>query len=146
MHHRALTGLACAFVIAASLLTIACENENVVDVPTNPTLPTQITENFTGSIARNGASAHPFVAQQSGSVTAVLSSLTPDSSVQVGFALGTWNSGSACQVTIANDRATQGTVVTGTVTGNGSLCVRIYDSTGTLSNSAANYQIDVTHP
>jgi hypothetical protein len=76
-------------------------------------------------------------------VTATLTTLEPDSSLVVGLSLGTWN-GQVCQIVLANDSATQGTVITGAVSSFGSLCVRIYD-VGNLTGPI-NYEITVVHP
>ena len=59
------------------------------------------------------------------------------------MSLGTWN-GIACQIVIANDKASSGTVVTGTASAIGNLCVRIYDI-GEVSGTAS-YSISVFHP
>ena len=64
-------------------------------------------------------------------------------SPSIGVSLGTWN-GTACQTIIANDAAALNAVVTGTVSGATSLCVRVYDA-GRL-NDALNYPVTVVHP
>ena len=79
--------------------------------PTTPTTPTTpgnaITEPpFTGTLKVNGAATYPFTATSAGTITATLASITPDASVAIGLSIGTWT-GSACQIVIANDNATQ---------------------------------------
>ena len=61
----------------------------------------------------------------------------------MGLTLGTWN-GEGCQSVIANDRASQGTVVIGTASTTGNLCVRVYDAAGTLAQPT-DYEIQVVH-
>jgi hypothetical protein len=107
--------------------------------------PVIITETFTGTLTRSGATSHPFPINFSsgGQVTALLKTVTPDSTTVVGFSLGTWN-GSGCQSVISNDRATMPASIIGQATTTGTLCVRIYD-VGTLVDPQ-DYEIDVTHP
>ena len=57
-------------LLAASLLaTAACGSSNDLfpTAPTAPPTPPTITETFSGSINRNGATTHPFLAQAGGS-------------------------------------------------------------------------------
>ena len=86
-----------------------------------------MTENFTGTLNKNGGVTFPFTATAAGTVTVTLSSLAPDSDAcNIGLSLGTWT-GTACQIVIANDAAAQSAIVTGTVTAAASLCARVYD-------------------
>ncbi len=107
--------------------------------------PVIVTETFTGTLTRNGASSHSFPINfpSGGDVTAVLKVVSPDDTTVVGFSLGTWN-GTACQSVIANDRATVLASLLGRATSTGTLCVRIYD-VGTLVEPQ-DYEIEVTHP
>lgn len=120
----------------------ACGDDT--ETPTSPTAPTTYTETFTGTLTPNGAQTHSFASQASGTVTATLSALAPDSTVSVGLALGTWN-GAVCQIVLPNDKAVVTTVVTGGVSAIGSLCVRIADVAGTLTGPTT-YEIIVVHP
>jgi hypothetical protein len=119
------------------------------DTPTTPTTPTTpgtpltFTETFTGAINTNGAATSPFTAKTGGTVTATLTTVTPDATVVVGMSLGTWT-GTACQVVISNDSAVQGAAISGTVTSAASLCVRIYD-VGKVA-TPLNYTISVVRP
>jgi len=67
-------------------------------------------------------------------VTATLTKVDPDGSAVIGVSLGTWN-GTSCQVILANDAATVGTGLLGTVSGVGTLCLRVYDANGVLTTS-----------
>jgi hypothetical protein len=128
--------------LTLALAAAAC-GSNDPSTPTSPTTPTTVTETYTDSIGRNGARTHNFSSSSSGTVTATLTTLAPDSALVVGLSLGTWN-GSSCQLVITNDAATQGTVLTGGVSSLGSLCVRIYD-VGNIT-TPITYEITVVHP
>jgi hypothetical protein len=121
----------------------ACDDET----PTTPTPPsTIVTETFTGNISQNGAQTHSFSTASSGTVTARLREVSPDSALVVGFSLGNWNAtSSTCQILLANDAATAGAVHSGTMTGIGTLCVRVYD-VGNVSATPAAYIVEVEHP
>jgi FAD/FMN-containing dehydrogenase len=116
------------------------------DDPTTPVSPTPdpITETFSGNLNTNGGATHTFTATTTGSMSATLTTVAPDSATVMGFAIGTWN-GTACSHLIAKDDATQTSVLFGTVTSPAaSLCVRVYDIgrfTGPVS-----YTITVVHP
>ncbi len=128
-------------VLLFALAAAACGDRAAT--PTSPTVTTTIvTETFSGTLPPNGATTWPFTTASSGTVTATLTTVAPEGRA-LGLSLGTWN-GSACQIIIANDRAVQGTVVTGSVATAGSLCARVYDATG-LAGSA-DYLVTVVHP
>ena len=129
------------FALVLACAAAACSS----DTPTTPTTTTTVTvtDTFAGSLNRNGGSSYSFVTGASGNIQASLSTLTPDAALIVGLSLGTWN-GSSCQVVIANDKAVQGTIIYGSASGAGTLCVRIYDTGNIVVPST--YQIQVTHP
>ncbi len=60
----------------------------------------------------------------------------------LGISLGTWN-GNTCQVVLAKDNATLGSIVLGTASSAGTLCARVYD-VGNLTEPAS-YEITVVH-
>lgn len=127
-------------LIFLGLLT-ACGSDNPTTTPTD-TVPLTVTETFSGTVTANGATTHPF-ATRGGTVTATLTTLSPDSASIVGLTLGTWN-GQDCQSVISNDRATQGSVIIGTASTTGNLCVRLYDATGALPQPT-DYEVQVVH-
>ena len=130
---------ACALLAGSSVLA-ACGGGNNFAPPVGAT-PIPVTEVFEDTLSRNGAKTYPFAAQAGGTVTATLTSIEP--AAAVGLSLGTWN-GQACQIIIANDRAVTGTIVVGTASAIGNLCVRVYDIgevTGTVL-----FRISVFHP
>lgn len=106
------------------------------------TAPTQVTQAFSGTLAVKGGTTFTFDALSSGGVTAMLKTVSPDSTVMLGLALGTWN-GQTCQVVIANDAASVNLVITGATTAAGNLCVRVYDI-GKLTQTQ-NIEVTVTH-
>ena len=130
-------------VLVAALAAGGCDNDLDNDTPTDPAPTT--TETFTGTINPNGAATHVVTIAAAGTVTATLTEVAPDSTIAVGFALGTWNATSSiCQQVIPNDNAVQGQILTGNVSGAGQLCTRVYD-TGKLTG-ALTYTISVVHP
>ena len=128
-----------AALVAAVLFSSACSN-----TPTTPTTPTAttVTDTFSGTLNRNGASSYAFSVSAAGFVYATLTSVA-DSTTVLGLSLGTWT-GTSCTVVLSNDQAVQGTTVTGSVTGLGTLCARVYD-VGKVA-SPLDYQITVVHP
>ena len=131
-------------VLAASLLvTMAgCDSGNPT-TPINPgPLPT-VTDTFTGTLTINGAMTYTFTSLGAGSLQATLKTVSPDSSIPIGFSVGVWN-GTTCQITLANDNAFQGTVILGNINGSGVLCTRVHD-VGKLADSAS-FEISVVHP
>ena len=105
-----------AALVAAVLFSSACSN-----TPTTPTTPTTttVTDTFSGTLSRNGASSYAFSVSAAGFVYATLTTVA-DSTTVVGLSLGTWT-GTSCTVVLSNDQAVQGTTVTGSVTGIGTL-------------------------
>lgn len=129
-------------LVLALLWTGACED----DIPTSPTDPTEpVTRTFTGTLGRNAARTHDFLAQTSGTVTATLTDVQPADSGVVGFSLGTWN-GTVCQAVLANDAASRSAVLSGTVATISSLCVRLYDVGNIPEGRTVSYTVQVVHP
>ena len=127
-------------LLAAAALTSACGSSNTSTAPT--TAPVQINETFAGTLTVNGAQTFPFGVQQTGTITATLSALAPDATATIGLALGTWN-GTSCQVIITNDTAALNSVVTGSATGTGNFCARVFDA-GKLA-ARTDFTVTVSH-
>src|SRR5687767_921099 len=92
--------------LVSALALVSCGD----DTPTAPDplpTPVTVTENFSGTVNRNGGQTHTFNSSASGTVTATLVTVAPNNELVVGFSIGTFN-GSACQIVIAKDNATQG--------------------------------------
>jgi hypothetical protein len=133
-----------ALLIGALLSTTACGSDTA-SAPTSPTpaTPPTVTDTFSGSISRNGATTHTFLAQASGNVIVTLTTLGPESTTAIGLSLGTWN-GTACQIVIANTNAAQGAIVIGVASSAGNLCVFIQD-VGRIVD-LASYELTIVHP
>ena len=134
--------LACTLLLP--LLAAGCgDDDPIINTPITPS--PSVTDTFTGTLTRNGATSHPFPVSAiiGGSVTATLKAVTPDGEAVVGMYLGIWN-GTGCSAVVANDRAVVSTTILGTATSVGTLCVRIYDI-GTLVDPQ-DYEIEVVHP
>lgn len=127
--------------IVAAVLTSACGN-STTSPTTTTTTSTTVTDTFSGTLTRNGASSYAFSVSSAGLVYATLTSVA-DSTATVGLSLGTWT-GTSCTVVLSNDQAIQGTTVTGSVTGIGTLCARVYDVG--RSTAPLDYQVTVVHP
>jgi hypothetical protein len=136
--------LSLGVALAAALAAGGCGNDPLAAlVP--PTVSVTVTETFTGTLTRNGATSHSFTVTSTGGgeVQATLKTVSPDSAAVVGFGLGTWN-GSSCQIVITNDRASQASALLGRATSTGSLCVRLFDVG--LITDPQDYEIEVVHP
>jgi len=113
--------------------------------PTAPTRPDPVTTPFSGTVTQNGAATHTLTTTTGGLVTATLTNVGGPGGQVIGFSLGNVI-GSACSVVLANDTATAGTVLSGTLSGTTNLCVRMYDA-GTLpSGTVVSYTVEVVHP
>ena len=140
MHSRIRTAL---LWLPAALLAAGCDNGPVITpTPIGPT----VTQTFAGTLTRNGGDTYQFSSLSRGTITATLTILTPDGSLPIGVSIGTWNiSTSSCQIILANDNATLGTSIVGSVSGVGDLCLRVYDAKGNVTTSQ-DYSVDVVHP
>ena len=130
-------------IVLLACLAAACDDDN----PTLPNTPTVLpkTESFSGVVTQNGAQTHNFDTGAAGAVTAVLKNVGADNTLIVSFALGTWT-GTACSIVLANDAATGGAILTGTMTGIGTLCARVGDVGNVPSGPGVAYTIEVVHP
>jgi hypothetical protein len=135
--------LLAAGILALALSAAACEDGS--EPPTAPTPPNPVTETFTGSITREGASVQNFTASTGGTVTATLKTIGADNTLVVGFDLGNWT-GTACSIVLAKTDATGGTVLNGTMTASGTLCFRVYDVGNVPANTQAAYSVEIIHP
>ena len=143
MGSNRMTWAASACLVGVLAMGMAGCDDEVPTAPTGSSNP--VTENFSGSVTQNGAQTHTFSTAASGEVRATLKELSPDSSLVLGFSLGNWNpTTSACQIVLANDAATGGSLLTGSMSGIGNLCVRVYD-VGNIAR-AVTYTVEVVHP
>ena len=134
-------------LIAVAALASACDDNNA-SAPTGPTtVPTVLTETFSGTLLKNAAYTHPFTVGDAGDVSVfLLQSVDParpdNNAIPIGISLGTWN-GISCSVVIASDNISPGANLTGRATAAGNLCVRVYD-VGFVPG-AANYELLIDH-
>jgi hypothetical protein len=138
MIHVSTSGLRWLAILLFAASAAACEGDIIT--PTPPDRVT-VTETFAGTLTPNDAETFPF-GSQSGIVTATLLNLAPDNTIVLGLSLGTWN-GLTCAIVLANDKATQGVAITGSVNTIGNLCVRVYD-VGMLVEPLT-YEVRVVH-
>ena len=130
------------------LAVVAACGDDSANLPTGPTtLPTVLTETFTGTLTRNAAFTHPFSVTDSGDVSVFLITSADardanNNSIPIGVSLGTWN-GAACAIVIANDNVAPGSSITGRATAAGNLCVRVYD-VGFVP-AASSYELLIDH-
>lgn len=133
-----------AWLLILPLLVAGCGSDALSSLVPDPIVVT-VTDTFTGTVTKNGATSHPFpvISTGGGDVTASIKTVSPDASAVVGLSLGTWN-GTGCQAVISNDRATVSSAILGRATSTGTLCVRIFD-VGAL-NDPQDYEVQVVHP
>ena len=130
-------------VLVALAGAIACDSGTGTTTTTTTTPSATIAETFAGSITINGAASFTFPTAAAGTVTATLRSIKPDSTIQLSLGLGTFN-GLNCQIVLPADRASVGATVTGSVSGAGTLCVRISDI-GQMTQTTS-FEVIVVHP
>jgi len=136
-----------ALLLIPTLGMVAACGGSSSSTPTTPTtLPTVLTETFSGILTKNSAYTHPFTVTDSGDVSVFLitsaDAAHPDNAIPIGVSLGTWN-GISCAIVIASDNVSPGSSITGRATAAGNLCVRVYD-VGFVPGSA-NYELLIDH-
>jgi hypothetical protein len=131
-----------AMLVAVLAAGVAACDDDTPTTPNNPRDP--VTETFTGQVTPSGARTHTFSTARSGTVTATLKELAPDSALVVGFNLGNWD-GTSCQLVFSNTQASTGAVLSGTVAGAGNLCIIVND-VGNIGAAPASYTLEVVHP
>jgi len=72
-----------------------------------------------------------------------LTSVTPDSTLALGIAIGVLT-GTSCELKITNDTAVQGSVVTGVGGSASNFCARVYDASGVVA-APTSVSVTVTH-
>ena len=128
------------------VLILACGLSGCDDTaPTAPTAADPVTTPFSGTVTQNGAMTHTLTTTTGGVVTASLKTVGGRDGQVIGFSLGNMI-GSACSVVLANDKATAGVVLSGTLSGSTNLCVRLYDAGTIESGVVVPYTVEVVHP
>jgi hypothetical protein len=131
---QCLVTAACALALATS-----CNPT----VPTTPTTPTPLTETFTALLTTRGAVVFPFSEVTAGTVTATLSTISPDTGLTLSVDLGTWN-GANCTIVVTTNPAVQGASVTAMANAAGSLCARVSDASGVITGTES-ITVTVSH-
>jgi hypothetical protein len=134
-----------SFVVFVALLAVTIGSSARDNGPT-PTLPTPgptVTDTFTGTVNLNGSITHSFSTGSAGTVTATITTVAPSGAV-LGFQLGTWNT-VTCTAVLSNDLATANSVLSAITQSSASLCVKIHDPNGALTDNSVNYTVTVTH-
>ena len=129
-------------IVLLACAVVACDDD---DVPTAPTPNPTVTETFGGMVGASGAVTHSFSVSASGTVRATLKTIGSDNTLVVSFALGNWFADS-CSIVLANDAATGGAVLSGTMSGAGTLCARVGDVGNIPQGQTAQYIIEIEHP
>ena len=129
-------------VLLLACAVVACDDDST---PTAPTPSPPVTSTFTGTIAPNGSIVHTIAVSGSGAVVGTLKSVQDDNTIPISFALGSWN-GTGCTLVVANDAATEGAILTGSMTAAGTLCTRVADSGSVPSGGTVKYTIEIVHP
>ena len=134
-------------VVIAVVAFAASACEDVKDYYTIDPTPVVYTETFTGSLAPGGYNSHPFIVSVSGTVTMKLTAVAPDSALQLGFDIGTWD-GTACNPIFGTGSRTaaQGYSFAGSaIVAN--FCARVYDAQSLIpADTTVTYTITVDHP
>jgi hypothetical protein len=129
-------------LLAAVVVAGGCDN-GPDTAPTPPTVDA-VTETFTGTINLNGAITHSFTQSVAGTVTATITAVVPADGTVLGFQLGTWDT-VRCSAVLTNDLATTGSVLTANTQSSASLCVRLHDPNGVLTDRSVQYTVTVVH-
>jgi hypothetical protein len=114
--------------------------------PSNPTTtptPAGTTEVFSSPLTPNGAVTFSFTTGTNGLITVSLTSISPDSTLALGLALGVLT-GTSCELKITNDTAAQGTAVSGIAGSASNFCARVYDAAGVVA-TPVSVSVTVTH-
>jgi hypothetical protein len=141
-------------LLVAALIVSACESEQTASTITTPT-PVTKTDTFAGRVTVNGATTFTFATVAGGAVTATVKTVEfvtpppqpdPDNPVTVpaiGFALGRVD-GNSCILSVTNEQAVAGSVISAVASGAGNLCLRVYD-VGSVT-APLTFSVDVEHP
>jgi len=137
--------LAISVLVVAVLAGTACGDGGSSTPNFVQPTPTQITENFTGTVAVQGADVHNFtVTADSQPLTVTLTAAGPPTTIFMGIGVGTPSGATCALVTNGSTVAPAGTTaqISGTIAA-GSYCLSIFDvgnQTGPIT-----YAVTVTH-
>ena len=130
-------------LVAAALPLASCGGGSSPTAAATPA-PEIKTETFTGTLAQGGTAAFPFTVVAQGSITATLTTFSPQTTITVGFGIGQPASGTCTLISGAySESAKTGYALNGTIAA-GTYCVLLYDI-GNVS-SVNDFLITVAHP
>jgi hypothetical protein len=102
----------------------------------------KVAATFSGTVPRDGLSAHSFTILRAGSVTATLTRLGPASGQAIGFGLGTPTGAGNCALVETLDAAHVTAELGGTLR-TGTYCVAVYDAGEVTAAEPLDYTISV---
>lgn len=121
----------------------ACSDEDSPTAPSSATSP--ITETFSSTVARNGASYRQFTASSAGTVSLTLTSTNPED-LQLGVAIGVPATGTGgCDLTAARATPTGSNPQLQATVDAGTYCAGVYDP-GTVATNQASFALVITYP
>jgi hypothetical protein len=132
-------GLRRGAVAIAFALSAACGGSTTT--PTTPAAPT-VTETFTGTVQAGSLAFNNFTVAQAGTLTATIVSLSPQTTITIGFGIGQ-PSGTDCTLISYDETSRVGSVLQGSINP-GTFCVELYDI-GNVQGSV-DYSVTVDHP
>jgi hypothetical protein len=103
----------------------------------------KVAATFSGTLPREGLSAHSFTIPHDGSVEITLTGLGPATGQSIGFGLGTPTVAGNCALVETLDAA-KVTAQLGGMLRKGTYCVAVYDSGDALATAPLEYTISVT--
>jgi len=128
-----------AFAALAAAAALSSCGGNTTTTPT----PTTVIDTFNGTLQALGSVQFPFTVTTAGVVSATLTTLTPQSTITVGFGLGQPSAGVCNLISGAYSEATKvGTPISGTINA-GSYCVVLYDIGNVVGSD--DFTITISH-
>jgi hypothetical protein len=129
--HRAVCAAAILLAAAASFSTLSSMSNG------------RVAARFSGTLPRDGVSAHSFTIPRDGSVEITLTGLGPAAGQAIGFGLGTPTVAGNCALVETLDAARVTAQLGGTLR-KGTYCVAVYDSGDLTTTVPLQYTISVT--
>ena len=138
--NRRLVGVLLVVLLSGGL---ACEDTPAEPTSSEPETPTAVTESFSNSVQKGGATSRSFVTTESGMITIVLTSLSQDTAF-VGLALGLSDELTGmCTRTYAIVTQLYSARALSATADKGRYCVVVYD-VGDFTGSVT-FTVSVTH-
>ena len=137
--------LVASLVTAALPLCAACGSSS--GTSTVAPSPVTTTESFTATLDQLGSVTNGFTVAAAGTVQVKLTDVEPLTTMALGVAVTTVNSGTICGSDIAqNTNAKSGTTALNGTAAAGTYCVRVFDAGNIPADTSVTYTVEVTHP